>query len=593
MNHFPNAIFSLALCISIATVPQNSISAHEGHQHAPSSMDPSSRVWTFAQTGIPIRGAFIMAKDGKVQIRRDNGKPLMIEIATLSREDQTWIENRQTEIKAFHEKTAKRIHLIQSTSKTNSSHLSDMERAFEPFVKLNGIRYRSDDRYFYVESNGMPVHRMMVGITSWQQQVPIPQKYTGNNAWQIPLNPIESKNPLTAKNRFLRGAIALAVNGVPIFNPLNNRGDDAYLFGELDEFGGHCGRADDYHYHIAPVHLEKHVGPGAVLAYALDGYPIYGYDEPDGSKVTNLDAFNGHKDRDGNYHYHASKTYPYLNGGFHGEVIERNGQVEPQPHAEPVRPALTPLRDAKITDFVETEPGSFRLTYDQRGRTGHVNYSVDANGSARFEYIDTNGRSNKENYTARDRPRQGNGSRPPRRDEPPPRPETNRPSPNNLKESSSDSNNSNIPKLAVTSKSVNADGKLSIDCTCDGKRLSPAVSWEKGPEGTKAYAISLWHTAPDQEKSYWLIYDIPADINELTENSKGAGKIGMNDRRKGEYDPMCSKGPGIKKYHVTVYALSTELKLPPSDVNRASLLTAIQSKKLAEGTLDFTYERKR
>ena len=39
-------------------------------------------------------------------------------------------------------------------------------------------------------------------------------------------------DPASAKNRFLRGAIALAVNGVPIFNPLNNRGDDAYLAGD-------------------------------------------------------------------------------------------------------------------------------------------------------------------------------------------------------------------------------------------------------------------------------------------------------------------------------------------------------------------------
>lgn len=44
--------------------------------------------------------------------------------------------------------------------------------------------------------------------------------------------------------------------------------------------GGHCGRADDYHYHIAPVQLEKQVGKGMPIAYALDGYPIYCYTEP-------------------------------------------------------------------------------------------------------------------------------------------------------------------------------------------------------------------------------------------------------------------------------------------------------------------------
>jgi len=171
---------------------------------------------------------------------------------------------------------------------------------------------RWDDRFFFVESNGIPDHPLMIGITAWQQQVPIPQKYVGDNAWRIPFQPVPAKTPQSAKNNFLRGAIALAVNGVPIFNPLNNRGDDAYLFGELDEYGGHCGRADDYHYHLAPVHLEKTVGKAQPIAYALDGYPIYGYTEPDGSPVKDLDALNGHKDASGNYHYHATKQYPYL-----------------------------------------------------------------------------------------------------------------------------------------------------------------------------------------------------------------------------------------------------------------------------------------
>ena len=82
---------------------------------------------------------------------------------------------------------------------------------------------------------------------------------------------------MSAKTNFFRGAIALAVNGVPIFNPIKNNGvTDTLIAGELDKWGGHCGRADDYHYHVAPVHLEKLTGKGKPLAFALDGYPIYG-----------------------------------------------------------------------------------------------------------------------------------------------------------------------------------------------------------------------------------------------------------------------------------------------------------------------------
>ena len=54
---------------------------------------------------------------------------------------------------------------------------------------------------------------------------------------------------------------------------------------------------------------------------------------------------------------------------------------------------------------------------------------------------------------------------------------------------------------------------------------------------------------------------------------------------------MCSKGPGIKTYHITVFALSQKIDLPPDQVTRASLLETIEGKVLAEGTLDFQYER--
>jgi phosphatidylethanolamine-binding protein (PEBP) family uncharacterized protein len=490
-------------------------------------------------------------------------------------------------------------------------------KAFESFVKSQAIKTRLDERHFFVESNGIPAHQMMVGITAWQQQVPIPQKYFGDNAWQIPLHPVPAKKPQTTKNAFLRGAIALAVNGIPIFNPLNNRGDDAYLVGELDEFGGHCGRADDYHYHLAPVHLEKVVGKGQPIAYALDGYPIYGYEEPDGSPVVGLDAFNGHKDKNGNYHYHATKKYPYLNGGFFGEVVERDGQVDPQPRAEPLRPSLPPLRDAKITDFKETKPNSFLLTYDVKGKKGTVAYTLANDGSAKFVFTDTSGKATEETYQHRERrggggkkggqqppprpgedeakknrenPPRGDSKKPPRNDDRPPPPR--RDEPTSATQPPSSRPKSNLPQLTVTSTSVDANGLLKIDCTCDGKGQSPAIAWKGAPKETKSFAISLWHTAPDQEKSYWLVYNIPADVTKLEQNSKNVGKLGLNDKRRAEYDPMCSKGPGVKTYHITVFAVSAEPKLDPNKANRAALLEAIKDITLAEGTFDFQYERK-
>jgi hypothetical protein len=270
---------------------------------------------------------------------------------------------------------------------------------FVPFAPA--VRVRWDEQFLFVESDSMPAHRLMVGITAWQQQVALPQPYTGNNAWRIPLQPKPAAQPLSAKTHFFRGAIALAANGVPIFNPIKNDGrTDTFLAGELDEFGGHAGRGDDYHYHTAPLHLQPVVGAGRPLAYALDGYAIHGLTEPDGSATGKLDAFNGHTTAALGYHYHATKTYPYINGGFHGEVVERDGQVDPQPRARPVREATEPLRGARVTEFRETSPQHYELVYTVNGRESKIRYGVEPDGTYPFEFVE-NGRVRNEVYKSR------------------------------------------------------------------------------------------------------------------------------------------------------------------------------------------------
>lgn len=266
---------------------------------------------------------------------------------------------------------------------------------FSAFAKT--VKVFKTDKYYLVESNGIPAHQMMVGIKSWQQQVPTVQNYSGTNAWSIPINPVIASNPISARDHFLRGAIAIAVNGVPIFNALNNRGDDALLAGELDDWGGHCGRADDYHYHIAPIHLQTIVGKKAPIAYALDGFPIYGEMEVDGKKVIGLDAFNGHFDSKKNYHYHATKIYPYINGGFKGVVTEIDGQVDPQSLTKAFRPAGEPLRGAVITGLERVGDSSFDLKYTINGSDFHVKYSASLK-EVNMQFIDPSGSIRTEVY---------------------------------------------------------------------------------------------------------------------------------------------------------------------------------------------------
>ena len=216
---------------------------------------------------------------------------------------------------------------LPTSAGTTLSSASGLARIFAPFAPA--VSTREDGRYLYVNSTGFPDHPMMKGIRNWQQQIPIPQDYSGENSWRLPLQPVPASSPAMIRGRFLRGAIALAANGVPIFNPQNNRGEIALEIGELDEWGGHCGRADDYH-------------------------------------------------------YHASQNYPYVLGGFHGEVAERGEQLDPQPRAQPFRPTGEPLRGAEITDFQKNGTDAYELTYRLRGENWHLFYSI-RNGKLMIE----------------------------------------------------------------------------------------------------------------------------------------------------------------------------------------------------------------
>ena len=282
--------------------------------------------------------------------------------------------------------------------KTNTLFIDSAFTAFKPAISTNW-----DNTYFYISSNGIPNHKMMIGITNWQQQVPITQPYNGTNSWAIPLQPVYASVPLSTKTNLMKGAVAVAVNGIPIFNALNNRGEDSYKIGELDTWGGHCGKADDYHYHAAPLHLST-VNGLKPIAFAVDGFPVYGVKEPDGSTMIELDSGHGHIFKNGIYHYHGTTDYPYVIGALKGKVTldpattAPENQVIPQAFTKPVRPATSPLNGAAITDFTAVGTNGYLLTYKIGSKNGSVKYSWDSNNKYTYILTDTEGNATTSSY---------------------------------------------------------------------------------------------------------------------------------------------------------------------------------------------------
>jgi hypothetical protein len=120
------------------------------------------------------------------------------------------------------------------------------------------------------------------------------------------------------------GPIGMAVNGVPLFNQY--AAGRSPLNGEIisfDRYNGHPQNSGQYHYHFEPLWLTTSNGASSLIGVLLDGFPVYGPKDPDGTTPSNLDACNGHTHATadapaGIYHYHATTTVPYLSGCYKG-----------------------------------------------------------------------------------------------------------------------------------------------------------------------------------------------------------------------------------------------------------------------------------
>lgn len=256
---------------------------------------------------------------------------------------------------------------------------------FAPYAESLAIE--CDDEFMYIETDNLADHEMMVGITAWNEQVPLQQLFYGDNSWAVPLHPVFNT---TVSETTGLGPIAVAVNGVMIFNPTRQDGvystsSDPNLTGELDECGGHPGRGDDYHYHVAPICLEADQlafdeSFEGIVAYAMDGYPIYANSAiPEGAS---LDECNGLGGNAVEYRYFASNEYPYVNGCFRGDF-----DADLQPQAPSIREAGTP-RSVLITALYTDDDGWNHLEYEADGMKSSINYISNGDDCFDFEFVD-------------------------------------------------------------------------------------------------------------------------------------------------------------------------------------------------------------
>ncbi len=153
--------------------------------------------------------------------------------------------------------------------------------------------------------------------------------------------------------------------------------------------------------------------------------------------------------------------------------------------------------------------------------------------------------------------------------------------------------------LQIRSPVMQNGGMLPMTYTCDGDSIPPPIEWSGAPAGTRSFALIMHHIpGPGDSHWYWVRYNLAATQLSLSSTESAVGFTGTNSVNGTQsYAPPCSQGSGVKWYIVTIYALSEPPPLSnptvadPSQVDRATLLQAIEPMTLASAELSVRYDR--
>lgn len=148
-----------------------------------------------------------------------------------------------------------------------------------------------------------------------------------------------------------------------------------------------------------------------------------------------------------------------------------------------------------------------------------------------------------------------------------------------------------MKKLSVKSSAFENNKLIPAKYTCDGDNVSPPLTIEGIPEGTKTLALIVDDPdAPMGTWDHWIVWNIPATTSKIEENT-APGTEGINDFRRCSYGGPCPPS-GTHRYFFKVYALDVKLDLSPTSRKR-DVEKAMQGYILAKGELVGLYHRSR
>ena len=155
--------------------------------------------------------------------------------------------------------------------------------------------------------------------------------------------------------------------------------------------------------------------------------------------------------------------------------------------------------------------------------------------------------------------------------------------------------------IVVKSSVFNAGGPIPYKYSDWGEKISPPLTWNNLPSGTKAIAILCEDPDAALPKPFihWVAYNLPV-MNGIREAVPGSPRLmqfdgayqGKNSRgATGYMGPHPPVGDPPHHYHFQVFALDDYLQLN-ANLDRGTVVNALKGHVLAKGLLIGTYQSK-
>jgi Raf kinase inhibitor-like YbhB/YbcL family protein len=139
--------------------------------------------------------------------------------------------------------------------------------------------------------------------------------------------------------------------------------------------------------------------------------------------------------------------------------------------------------------------------------------------------------------------------------------------------------------MTLTSTAFVNGGKIPTDFNCDGRNISPPLSWSAPPSATQALAIVV--DDQDLPFTHWALYDLPSGRSlpaGVSATLASGGKQGLNSAGSVGYTGPCPPTGSTHHYIFRVIALDAPTGLPPG-AKASEIEHAMQSHIIGTGEL--------